>query len=433
MSNAPAVSSSESGQPRWLRRGYAIVATLAILAFAYSIWDDLGYQLRGRSTEARVVEESVAPAGFSHGGVVDDRGTRPRFSHRLRYEYTDRSGQTRTGRHEWQSETGRPAYQPGDGVGIQYRTDQPHVSRLATPAASAAGWALLLVAPLAAGIIGLAWLLNRDDRGLAFAAWLGRRLPGGKRRHSRTADVSEGEPLIPFHWEKAIRLQRLLRAFLDGKEWVGCNGFEVTDEVKATVAAQACVLLLGAIDHDHFASVKSVLVYPTTFNTEANRHGLEAEAATLGQAWYRGPVILAWDEVLAGGRHPDEGRNVVYHEFAHQLDFAGESLEQAGAADAAEKRRRRSEVLHAEYEALVRAAQTGTATLLDQYGATNPREFFAVATECFFGKPAELQRRHPGLYDVLREFYGQDPVERLRRYRSMVESTERRDRLASDA
>jgi Mlc titration factor MtfA (ptsG expression regulator) len=434
---------------RWLRHGATAACVLALLALLFSFWDDLGYHLRGRTADAHAVEEAITPAGFTHGGDLDDRGgTRPQYTHRLLYEYTDPDGRTWTGRHEWQGPSDRPAFQPGDRVPIQYRTDRPDVSRVSVSGPFAAGWACLLAVPLAAGIVLLAWLLNRDDRGLALVAWLGRRLPGGKRRQDDSASFSEGEPIIPFGWERAIRknvglygrlppaeqerLQRLVRGFLPGKEWVGCNGFEVTDEVKATIAAQACVLLLGAIDHDHFASVKSILVYPTTFNTATDRHGLEAEAATLGQAWYRGPVVLAWDEVLAGGRDPDGGHNVVYHEFAHQLDFAGESLEQAGAAGAEEKRRRRNDVLHREYAALVRAAETGRATLLDQYGATDPREFFAVATECFFEKPIEMEQAHRELYEVLREFYGQDPGKRLRQYRSMVESTERRDRLAGE-
>jgi Mlc titration factor MtfA (ptsG expression regulator) len=47
--------------------------------------------------------------------------------------------------------------------------------------------------------------------------------------------------------------------------------------------------------------------------------------------------------------------------------------------------------------------------VLDEYGATNPAEFFAVATECFFEKSAQLRRKHPELYEELKEYYRQDP------------------------
>lgn len=287
--------------------------------------------------------------------------------------------------------------------------------------------ALLLTVGVGGVIVAAVVLLTRTDVGWRALARVGRWLPG----HAPLDSDQSGE--LPAGWEQAIRqnvglyarlsadeqahLRRLIQAFLPGKEWVGCAGLEVTDEMKATVAAQACVLLLGTTDHDHFASVKSLLIYPSTFNTPTDRHGMEDQVATLGQAWYRGPVLLAWDEVLAGGRDPDGGRNVVYHEFAHQLDFAGESLQQATAAGAAERRRLRGEVLQAEYDALVRATQAHRVTLLDGYGATNPREFFAVATECFFEKPREMRQRHPKLYQVLGDFYQQDPAARLARHR----------------
>lgn len=283
---------------------------------------------------------------------------------------------------------------------------------------------------LAAGLLaavggGLILLLAHYPRLLRLVAWLGRRLPGGEPSHE------ESDEPFPPSWEQTLRdnvflysrlspaeqarLHGLIRGFLEGKSWEGCNGLEITDEVRLTIAAQACVLLLGTIDHDHFASVRSILVYPTTFGTPRHGEGVEDQVATLGQAWYRGPVILAWDEVLHGGRHPDGGRNVVHHEFAHQLDFQGRSLEEAVPGAAARRVEHWAEVLHTEYEALVAATRHHQHTLLDPYGATNPREFFAVASECFFGRPGDLERTHPELYTVLREFYGQDPAERHRR------------------
>src|SRR5262249_7269766 len=123
-----------------------------------------------------------------------------------------------------------------------------------------------------------------------------------------------------------------------------------------------------------------------------------------------------WDDVLAGGRHDHDGRNVVFHEFAHQLDFLGDWSSHQGQSASRAERAKWQKVLTDEYERLVRDTEHGKATLLDKYGATNPAEFFAVATECFFEQPTRTQRRHPQLYDVLQVFYGQDTAKRFGRH-----------------
>jgi Mlc titration factor MtfA (ptsG expression regulator) len=214
--------------------------------------------------------------------------------------------------------------------------------------------------------------------------------------------------------EQQAHLRDTMRVFIAERRWEGCAGLSITDEMKVTIAAQASMLLLG-IEHDYFSQVPTILVYPTSFQAvEARPVGdaavLETEVAMKGQAWKRGPVILAWEEVLADGRNPG-GQNAVIHEFAHQIDFesvwphgaTGEALRALGL--------RWQEVMTREYHRLVAASDKGRPTLLDHYGATNPTEFFAVATECFFSQPRKLQRRHAQLYDLLRDLYGQDPAE----------------------
>jgi Mlc titration factor MtfA (ptsG expression regulator) len=220
--------------------------------------------------------------------------------------------------------------------------------------------------------------------------------------------------LLPAdHREK---LRAILRVFAAERRWEGCGGLSISDEIKVTIAAQACLLLLG-MEHDYFSEVTSILVYPTGFEASEG-HLMQAgviheEAVGLvGQAWRRGPVILAWSEVLADGRDLDSGRNVVIHEFAHQLDFQADWPHKATRAEMRELGRRWSQVMTAEYDRLVRASEEGRATLLDEYGASSPAEFFAVASECFFTQPGRLNRRHPPLYELLAKFYGLDP-ERL--------------------
>jgi Mlc titration factor MtfA (ptsG expression regulator) len=176
-------------------------------------------------------------------------------------------------------------------------------------------------------------------------------------------------------------------------------------------------VLVLAREHDYFEAVQSVLVYPTAFEmpaTHADESGLvlEGKAELLGQAWYRGPILLAWDEVLHDCKDPERGQNVIFHEFAHALDYEGAPVG-SGGKEGEEKLRRFGAVMQTEYEALVKASTGGRATLLDTYGSTNPSEFFAVATECFFGRPVEMLLRHPELYGVLREFYNQDSAARF--------------------
>ena len=137
----------------------------------------------------------------------------------------------------------------------------------------------------------------------------------------------------------------------------------------------------------------------------------EGVSVRLGEAWQHGPVILSWDDVLHGAADIHDGHNVVLHEFAHQLD------QEAGAAEGAPILPTRSmyvawaRVLSAEYTRLQEDVKHGRKTIIDKYGAVNPAEFFAVATECFFEKARQLKEKHPELYEELRIFYRQDPAQ----------------------
>jgi MtfA peptidase len=205
-----------------------------------------------------------------------------------------------------------------------------------------------------------------------------------------------------------------IQVFLAEKHFEGCGGLELTDEIRVTIAAQACVLLLHR-ETDYYPECASILVYPHAYVApvqEQSGYGVvhEGASARLGESWVRGVVVLSWDDVLAGAADVHDGHNVVLHEFAHQLD------QEDGSGDGAPPLPRRSmyvawaRVLSAEYEALRADAASGRRSVLDHYGATNPAEFFAVASECFFEKPQQMRAKHPELYDELREFYAQDPL-----------------------
>jgi Mlc titration factor MtfA (ptsG expression regulator) len=215
------------------------------------------------------------------------------------------------------------------------------------------------------------------------------------------------------------RLRDDVRVFIAEKEWVGCRGLEMTDEIQVTIAALACLLLLG-IEHDYFSRVQSILVYPAGFRVPSqevigDQTVLEGESGHLGEAHYRGPVILSWQEVLHDARQPGAGRNLVIHEFAHQLDMLDGAIDGTPPLRSRKEYRRWHKVMTAEYNQLTAEAEEGRATLLDDYGATDVGEFFAVATECFFDRPRELAEQHPRLYGLLRDYFRQDPAIRSKK------------------
>jgi MtfA peptidase len=209
-------------------------------------------------------------------------------------------------------------------------------------------------------------------------------------------------------------LQGLVQIFLAEKHFEGCSGLEMNDEIKVTIAATACLLLLRR-ETDIYPRLITILVYPSAYVAKSKKPiageiALEGESINLGESWSSGVVILSWDQVLAAASDVRDGQNVVLHEFAHQLD------REDGLVDGAPALERRSQyvtwarVLGGEYERLQRASRLGRSTVLDVYGATDPAEFFAVATEAFFEKPHVLRNRHPELYEELKSYYRQDPA-----------------------
>jgi Mlc titration factor MtfA (ptsG expression regulator) len=210
-------------------------------------------------------------------------------------------------------------------------------------------------------------------------------------------------------------LLRHILIFIGEKRFEGCGGLRITDEIKVTIAAQACILLLHR-QTDYYPGLYSILIYPEAYVAQEERYlggGVVVEGTNirLGESWRRGSVVLSWDNVRKGAADVHDGQNIVFHEFAHQLDSSG------GRGDNSEVVRSRSKyiawarVLGADYERLRRDVSRKRQTLLNEYGASNPAEFFAVATESFFERPRELRKMHPELYNELRDFYQQDPAE----------------------
>jgi Mlc titration factor MtfA (ptsG expression regulator) len=223
---------------------------------------------------------------------------------------------------------------------------------------------------------------------------------------------------VPYYHRLGLdmrrRMQGLVRVFLDEKLFEGCGGIEISDEIRVTVAAHACILLLGR-DAELYPKLRSVLLYPSTYVAPLSRRGpggvvTEGIQARSGESWSHGNVVLSWGDVLLCTSANRAGRNVVLHEFAHQLDSESGSNEGAPILPHQDMYADWARVLGKEYQLLIDAAEQGKPTLLDQYGATSPAEFFAVATECFFEKAVEMSAIHSELYEQLKLFYRQDPA-----------------------
>ncbi len=209
-----------------------------------------------------------------------------------------------------------------------------------------------------------------------------------------------------------------LRILIAEKNWEGCGGLMLSDEITVTIAAHACLLLLG-LEHNFYPNVESILIYPAGFLPRRLKGigEIVTESRPLGgEAWSQGPVVLSWSDARAGGRHPEDGVNNVLHEFAHKLDMLDGACDGIPPLADEPQFRRWTQIITAEYERLVAQSEQGQATLLRAYGAQDKTEFFAVATEGFFMKPCEMRHEHQELYDVLCSYYKQYPATRVEAY-----------------
>jgi len=255
------------------------------------------------------------------------------------------------------------------------------------------------------------------------------------RNHRRKATAEQPFPQawaeiierdVPFckhlHPEERVKLENLIKVFIREKNFEGCGGMEMTDEIKVTIAAQACLLLLN-LHHDYFKRLVSILVYPDGFNLEQEERGLasgtvsQTRMPVMGLSSSTGVVALSWPDTIQGARNPSDGNNVVFHEFAHQLDQLDGAMDGAPVLKDRSMYREWAQVLGSEFNQLQKDLERGHRSIISAYGATKPAEFFAVVTELFFEKPVRLQKEHPKLYEEFKQYYHQDPASRLREER----------------
>lgn len=204
-----------------------------------------------------------------------------------------------------------------------------------------------------------------------------------------------------------------MQVFLHEKRFEGCGGLRMTDEIRVTIAGYACILIMSLDEKTAcYPRLSSILVYPSAFITPevVDSNGtIREDDVRLGESWETGAVVLAWDEIARSVRHPFRGNNLVYHEFAHQLD------REDGFFDGIPDLEHRSDylswtrILGREFKRHKQRVSQGKNTWIDEYGALAPSEFFAVLTETFFEKPLPLKAKHPDLYNELKNYYKLDP------------------------
>ena len=241
--------------------------------------------------------------------------------------------------------------------------------------------------------------------------------------HRRSQRLSELAKPFPREWDEIIQrnlppylklsdemqrqVQQYTQEFLYGKSFEGCGGLILDDEIRVTIASQASLLLLNRKVRC-YPKLYSVLVYPSTY---VARDEKDEKSVRLGESWKSGAVVLAWDSVKRGAANFADGHNLVIHEFAHQLDQEDGSGDGAPILAGPSRYAPWARVLSVEYTRHCKRVGSGKKSVMDAYGAVNPAEFFAVASETFFEKPRQLKMKHAELYDELQQFYQVDPLE----------------------
>lgn len=213
-----------------------------------------------------------------------------------------------------------------------------------------------------------------------------------------------------------------LRAKLDGKinrfrhqvTFYGVLELEVSDEMQFAIAAQACLLVVNK-DDTWFKNLKTILVYPDAFKSrqvETNGYvQTVSEKVRIGESWSRGPVVLSWAHAAEGAFIADDGHNVVFHEFAHQLDDISGHTDGMPVMKNIKSERAWAKAFLDGYQRLLETIEAGGKPFLDPYGATDHAEFFAVSVEYFFEKPAELKHNEPEIFNQLVAYFNINPLD----------------------
>jgi len=247
-----------------------------------------------------------------------------------------------------------------------------------------------------------------------------------RRRQRRLQLAQQAFPtawrkILQQHWpmyralppDIQLQIRQQVQRFIAEVEFVGCDGLTVTDQMRVLIAAQAS-LLTARLPVNDYPGLRQILVYPDAFAVDLNQPdsaGVVHEKTEWreGESWQQGQVILSWRHTLAGAAVADDGRNLVIHEFAHQLDQQTGSVNGFPPLPTPHLQQQWPLLMQAAFDRLQLDLQQGIQPWIDPYAATNPAEFFAVLSELFFEMPAYLAECQPKLYQLLQQFFQLDP------------------------
>ncbi len=260
---------------------------------------------------------------------------------------------------------------------------------------------IVLPLGIVAGFIGLGagtyvWLESRKKARLEAAADI-------ELTDQRLKKLKKNVPLLErLNSEQYDRLQRMMLMFQADKNWEACGGLtEVTLEMKDSISAQACLLVLEN-GLPVYPELRSILIYPAAYRARS-RH--QDDSTRLGESWDSGSVVLSWQGVKSSGRDDSDGFNLVIHEFAHQLDQADGPADGVPQLAEPEDYEGWSRAFSAAYESFCDAINRGQKVEVDEYGATNEAEFFSVTSEFYFERPDVLKESFPEVFQLLKAFY----------------------------
>ncbi len=271
--------------------------------------------------------------------------------------------------------------------------------------------AMAFYALVACAVVAVVWLMTQP----LWTRWRRSRLRAGVFPAAWRGILRQRVPLYAcLPADLQLRLRQDMLVFLAEKPFLGCAGLQITDDMRVMVAAFACMPLLGA-RRDYYPELQRILLYPGAFVAREHQVGVdgvhsEVARGLAGQSWSQGQVLLSWSDVQQGAANPADGSNVVIHEFAHQLDQAKGYANGAPLLKNRQAYRCWSAVMQAAFDALRQRLEIGQEGLIGAYAATDPAEFFAVCSELFFERAAELAALHPQLFSELRTYYRINPL-----------------------